>query len=210
MPRITRRRALRGGVGMLTVGVVGCSGGGSDGSPEDDGSTPSENGAESDTSADEGTTSTENGEDSSDISESLAVGESYTNPIGNTVTVTDIELQDTVEAQPRLGDGESYRREPEEGEQWAVVTLEITNDSGQTQHLTPSFQIVVRANGTEHQPTAVNNDEDTYQPEEVQDGESSAGWLAYGVPDGVTMADIEVVHSNSADGENWTVTWSDG
>lgn len=211
MPRITRRRALRGGVGMLAVGVAGCSGDEGDGSPADDGSTASENGDESDTAVDDGgPTPSEDGEESGDVTEALAVGESFTNPIGNTLTVTGIELRDTVEAQSRFGDGETYQKEPADGEQWAVVTLEITNDSGGTQYLTPTFQIVARANGTEYQPTAINNDEDTYTAAEVQDGESRAGWLAYGVPDGLTMADIEVVHSNSADGENWTVTWSDG
>jgi hypothetical protein len=125
------------------------------------------------------------------------------------LTVTDIELQETVEAQRRRGDEGVYQREAAEGEQWAVVTVEITNDSGETQYLTPVFEIIARANGTEYNSTAIKNDEDAYSPAEVQDGESRSGWLAYGVPAELTVADIEVVHSNSADGESWTVIWSD-
>lgn len=210
---------------MFAVGLAGCSGGEDDGSSDDDESPSSENGDDNDASSDDdGSPSSENddeGDSSSeedgsassedgDDNESLAVGESYTNPIGNTLTVTDIALQDTVEAEQRFGDGELYQKEPQEGEQWAVVTVEITNDSGQTQYLTPVFEIEVRANGTAYTNTAIKNDEDTYTPDEVQDGESRAGWIAYGVPAELTLADIEVVHSNSADGESWTVTWSEG
>jgi len=209
MSRLTRRQALRSGAGILAVGLAGCSGDESDSPSDEDESTATMNDGESDTSSGEDG-SGESGEMGGDVTESLVVGESYTNPIGNTLTVTGIEFQDTVEAESRFGDGELYQKEPQEGEQWAVVTVEIINDSGQTQYLTPLFEISVRADGTEYTNTAIQNEEDTYKPDEVQDGESRMGWIAYGVPAELTLADIEVVHSNSADGENWTVTWSEG
>lgn len=210
MPRITRRQGLLGGAGVLAVGLAGCIGNGSDTPKDENDSAANGNGDEENTPADEDdSASSGNGDGSGRITESLTVGESFTNPIGNTVTVTEITLQDTVEARRRIGDGSLYQKEPLEGEQWAVVTLDVTNDSGETQYLTPAFQISVRANGTEYTSTAIDNDEDTYGPAEVQSGESRTGWLAYGVPAELTTADIEVVHSNSADGESWTVTWSD-
>jgi hypothetical protein len=228
MPRFTRRRALRDGAGVVMVGLAGCSGDDSDTSSGGDESTPSGDGGESDTSSggDESTPSGDGGESdtssggdestpsgdgetSGDVSRSLVVGESYTNPIGSSLTVTDIELQDTVEAQRRFGGEGLYQKEPQDGKQWAVATLEVTNDSGQTQYLTPPMEISARANGTEYSSTAIKNDQDTYEAAEVQDGESRVGWLAYSVPAELTLADIEVVHSNSVDGESWTVTWSD-
>jgi hypothetical protein len=191
MPGISRRHALRGGVGLLAVGFAGCSG--------DEGDSPADENESTSDGDDEGT---------GDDTESLVVDESYTNGIGNTLTVTDIALQDTVEAERRLGDGELYDKEPEEGEQWAVITVEVTNDSGETHYLTPPMEIELRANGTEYTNTAIKNEEDVYSAEEVQDGESRAGWMVYGIPAELTLADIAVVHSNSADGESWTVTWS--
>jgi len=213
MTRITRRQALRGSGGLLAVGLAGCSGGGDDTPSDDDQSTSGndeENDGENDTpSNDDQSTTSGNGQGSGSTTESLAVGESYTNPIGNTITVTDIELRDSIEAESRLSDGEFYEKEAEDGEQWAVVSVEVANESGQTQYLTPAFQITARANGSEYNRSTINNDEETYNPAEVADGESRDGWLVYGVPAELTLAGIEVVHSNSADGESWTVTWSE-
>jgi hypothetical protein len=186
------------GIGLATA-FAGCSDSEGDRSPagdEPDGSPASGgDGANGDGSSPSGSTT------------SLSTGESFTNGIGNTLTVSDIALQDAVEAERRMGDG-MYQKEAPEGEQFVVVTLEITNESGQTQYLTPTMEIEVEADGETHSNTAIKNEGEVYSPAEVADGESRSGWLAYSVPASLSLADVSVVHSNSVDGESWTATWS--
>jgi hypothetical protein len=189
------------GIGIATL-LAGCSGsGGGDGNSGGDGG----DGSDSDGGSGDGGSG--DGGSGSDTTKSLSFGESFTNPIGNTLTVHDVELKDGVEHASRYTD-ETVTKEATEGEQWALVTLEVQNDSGQEQYLTPLMQVEVRANGTEYRNTAINSEGGAYSPAEVEDGGSDEGWVAYGIPADLALSDVEVVHSNSVDGESWTVTWS--
>jgi hypothetical protein len=198
-----RRRDLLSvtGIGIATL-LAGCSGSGGD-----DGNSGGDGGGGSGSDGGSGDGGSGGGGSGGDTTKSLSLGESFTNPIGNTLTVHDVELKDSVEHASRYTD-EMVTKEAADGEQWALATLEVRNDSGQKQYLTPLFEVVLLANGTEYTNTAINSDGEAYSPAEVEDGGSDEGWVAYGIPADLPLDDVEIVHSNSADGESWTVTWS--
>ena len=135
----------------------------------------------------------------------LAFGD--TAELSNGITITTLDIHFEAE----LGD-EDRPREPDEGNQWALVELHGENTSDEAERLpTPWMDFALITNGSQYDPTSVldTNPYEEFDGGEIQPGIEREGVVVFEVPEELERADLEVVWHDDFLDANIDVRWSD-
>ena len=139
------------------------------------------------------------------LSATRAIGSSYVTPNDIRVQVSDINLKGAYEY-TNYRDERDLTEAPD-GKQWLFVWFEAENQSNGVEYLPFEFDVVVVAGNQQYDSVFINKEENKYNGGEVQPDIVRSGWIAYEVPDDLSLSDLEVVHSGGDFDGNWRVKW---
>ncbi len=133
-----------------------------------------------------------------------AFGDDWRSPKHVTITVDGVELTDTYEY-----DGVGGRTEEAagSGSQWAFVQLRAENRARENVRLPDDFQFMVVTDEGQFEPNYILREGGQYESATVTPGDSRSGWIAFEIPDGLSVDDIAVrYHEEGIEGV-WEANW---
>ena len=140
------------------------------------------------------------------LTATLNFGEYFRNPDGIEMTVNEVDLRSSYTYED--WDGSDATEEASSGYQWAFVYFEATNDSGSSEWLPWEGDVNILVNGSQYDNEYIHKEEGRYEGgSEVADGVTREGWLAYEVPDDLSVSDLDIHHSDRDFFGDWEVIW---
>lgn len=138
-------------------------------------------------------------------------GEYYRTPEDIVVTVYRVDLKEAFDSEDSYGD--PIEVIPDEGNQWCFVYVDAKNESDSSAWLPSAYDINVISGNSQYDSQTLYYDptdlsEDRYEGGEVEGGISRMGWVAYQIPEDLSVDDLKVVWSDDVPGLEWTVEWT--
>lgn len=133
-------------------------------------------------------------------------GEVFRNPEGVEITVTDVDLRSAYTYED--WDGTTASEEASSGYQWAFVWVEVLNDSGSSEWIPWVSDFNILVNGSQYDYDFILKTEDEYEGgSEIADGVTRSGWIAYEIPEELSVDDLQIHHSDRDFFGEWEVRW---
>lgn len=139
------------------------------------------------------------------LTATLGYGGYFRNPDGIEMTVNEVDLRSAYTYED--WQDEQATEEAASGHQWAFVYFEATNDSGSSEWVPRASNINILVNGSQFDYEFIRKDEGEYDGGEVADGVAREGWIAYEIPDDLSVGDLDIHHSDGDFFGEWEVIW---
>jgi hypothetical protein len=144
------------------------------------------------------------------VSATVTWGGEYTTPAGYRIRVEQPDVQPTYESEDY--DGTIVDVEPENGGQWAFVTIWVKNEAGQANYspLASEFGLLYGSKQADGETILVDdpiNRDDPFDGGELQPGVERRGWIAFQVPDDLDVADLTMAWSQETYNGQIGVRW---
>jgi hypothetical protein len=136
----------------------------------------------------------------------LAFGESFLNIDDVKVTVSTVDLKGAYEYTDYNGD--QTRKEAPDGSQWGFVQIRAENTGDEAAFTPLATDISIIAGNQQYDSTYVDKEESAYEGNEVQPGIVREGFIAYELPDNLSLGDLTVVWNSSGVYGDTVVRWS--
>lgn len=144
------------------------------------------------------------------VSAKLGWGSEFTTPAGYRIRVDEPTLQDTYEYEDYNGD--ILEAEPESGGQWAFVNVWVKNETGQANYSPLASEFALFTGNSQYDGETLLLDDPINKGEpfdggELQPGIERSGWIAFELPENVSVSDLVMAWSQTTFEGGVGVNW---
>lgn len=144
------------------------------------------------------------------VSAQLGWGQEYQTPPGYRIRVDKPTLQSSYEYKD--WEGNIAEREPENGGKWVFVNVWVKNETGQAAYSPLASEFPLVAGNSQYDAKILLDDPvnkgEPFEGGELQPGVERSGWIAYAIPDGLTVSDLLIAWSSTTINGEIAVNWS--
>lgn len=141
------------------------------------------------------------------VSAEIDWGNEYTTPDGYVIRIDRPELQDTYTTEGFDGKTEES---PDNRGQWAFANVYVKNETGQSSYSPTGFSLITGSSQYDSRfilSDPINKGE-KYDSGDLQPGIERSGWLAYELPENLSVSDLTMAWSTVNIGGEISVNWS--
>jgi hypothetical protein len=134
----------------------------------------------------------------------LPFGGTFATAEGMVMSITRIELRDSYVYN---GPGGEQEIEATEGNQYAFVYIDVSNETGREEFTPRPADFRVLYGGSELTTELVNREEGQYRESRIQAGATTSGWMPFLVPSEATVEDLNVKFDSGSGTRNQIAYW---